>query len=117
MLYYKEYIVLALASRKERSPMHFIQWVQSFTPEKRARLHALQEQLVKSRHEIDLLFPEPGESSSLSLDSVSPGSRAEMDAGLTQCEQALSTLLHAIDEYNDSGGFTEGLHLPHLVAS
>ncbi len=93
MLYYKEYIVLALASRKERSPMHFIQWVQSFTPEKRARLHALQEQLVKSRHEIDLLFPEPGESSSLSLDSVSPGSRAEMDAGLTQdCTCRISSL-------------------------
>ena len=97
--------------------MHFIQWVQSFTPEKRARLHALGEQLKSLTHEIDLLFPETGESSAVSLERVSPGVRAEMDAGLAQCEQALSTLLHAIDEYNDSGGFTEGLHLPHLVAS
>ncbi len=97
--------------------MHFVQWMQAFTPEKLTRLHALQEQFARLTHEIDLLFPEPGESSAVSLERVSPGARAEMDAGLSQCEQALSKLLRAIDEYNDAGGFTEGLHLPHLVAS
>ncbi len=97
--------------------MHFVQWMQAFTPEKRAQLHALQGQITYLKHECEMLFPEAGESSARSLERVSPGSRAEMDAGLTRCEQALSKLLHAIDAYNDAGGFTEGLHLPHLVAS
>ncbi len=97
--------------------MHFVQWMQAFTPEKLTRLHALQEQFARLTHECEMLFPEAGESSAVSLERVSPGSRAEMDAGIEQCEQALSKLLHAIDAYNDSGGFTEGLHLPHLVAS